>query len=91
MILEIIYLENLLPQVFQVHTLIFILYLLKNIFIIIYKKIKNLILNKKNLLFIKNNYNVQALKNAGLAQLVEQRTENPCVTSSNLVLGTICL
>ena len=25
---------------------------------------------------------------AGIAQLVEQRTENPRVTSSNLVLGT---
>ena len=26
---------------------------------------------------------------AGIAQLVEQRIENPCVTSSNLVLGKI--
>jgi hypothetical protein len=26
---------------------------------------------------------------AGIAQLVEQRTENPCVTSSNLVLGIL--
>ena len=28
-----------------------------------------------------------ANKKAGIAQLVEQRTENPCVTSSNLVSG----
>lgn len=28
---------------------------------------------------------------AGIAQLVEQRTENPRVTSSNLVLGTYLL
>ncbi len=27
--------------------------------------------------------------NAGIAQLVEQRIENPCVASSSLALGTI--
>jgi hypothetical protein len=32
-----------------------------------------------------------ANKKAGIAQLVEQRTENPCVTSSNLVSGIIKL
>jgi hypothetical protein len=31
------------------------------------------------------------VEKAGIAQLVEQRTENPCVTSSNLVSGIIKL
>jgi hypothetical protein len=31
------------------------------------------------------------MKKAGIAQLVEQRTENPCVTSSNLVSGILKL
>ena len=29
------------------------------------------------------------IDNAGIAQSVEQRTENPCVTSSNLVPGKL--
>ncbi len=39
------------------------------------------------MLFIKTLYNASTLP-GGVAQLVEQRPEKPCVTSSNLVLAT---
>ena len=43
------------------------------------------------MIFFKDGIYLENIKDGGVAQLVEQRTENPCVTGSKPVLATIFL